>query len=159
MSEFKIFAKVAKLQIEIEGFLVPRIVAIAESYIDTNASVFRNVPACSKIRRLKNPIVFMEKHEFEPTDGMKCLRWVGNTELIIKSSCNVFHFKRRFLRISNFTKWFIWNSLQDDIELLFYTNDDLVKGLMVWVSALQNNGFVWGLFLLENFIFSGYEIL
>ena len=70
-----------------------------------------------------------------------------------------FNFKRRFLRISNFTKWFIWNSLQDDIELLFYTNDDLVKGLMVWVSALQNNGFVWGLFLLENFILSGYEIL
>ena len=64
-----------------------------------------------------------------------------------------FNFKRRFLRISNFTKWFIWNSLQDDIELLFYTNDDLVKGLMVWVSALQNNGFVWGLFLFRNFIF------
>ena len=70
-------------------FFGPRIVAIAESYIDTNASVFRKVPACSKIRRLKNPIVFMEKYEFEPTDGMKCLRWVGNTELIFKSSCNV----------------------------------------------------------------------
>ena len=74
MCSFVRIQDIAKFHLEIEGFLVPRIVAIAESYIDTNAYVFRNVPACSKIRRLKNPIIFMEKHEFEPTDGMKCLR-------------------------------------------------------------------------------------